>query len=556
MSQFKYLFQPIKLRSVEIPNRIMTESHTTNLTIDHVIDDRYIAYQRERAKGGVGLIVAEMQSVNPNSNYYGGVSFGFDRSRVVPQFKKLSAAVHPYGTKLFAQIWHGGRQADPEASRKVLWSASSIPCSVVREAPKEMEIEDIEEVTRNFGAVAQNLLEGGVDGLTLHGGHGYLICQFLSPFSNKRTDEYGGDLRNRMRFLLGVVNEIRRVNGDGFPLGIRISADEFVEGGLTLEETSQIVKILEETGKVDFISVSCANASTRYLSVPNSDWPPGFLEPLAAGIRQSTNLPVACVGRINDPVLAERILGEGHADLIVMVRALIADPELPRKALAGKLEDIRPCVGCEQGCLGRMSKQLPITCVHNPAAGREQELGPEALKPAEKAKRIHVIGGGPAGMKMAEMAAIRGHRVTLWEAEAELGGQVKLAAKMPRRQEWGEIATYLVKRINKLPIEVRLNRKATAESILQESPDAVVIATGSQPMLPPVPGVERKNVFTIEGVLKEGNWEQLGDSVLIYDRWDGHYKATAPGDFLSEQGKRVTLLTPQMYVGASWSPKT
>ncbi|NQT55095.1 MAG: hypothetical protein HQ551_02570, partial [Desulfobacteraceae bacterium] len=255
MSQFKYLFQPIKIGSVEIPNRIMIEAHTTNFTTNHIIDDRYIAYQRERAKGGVGLILAEMQSVSPDSNSFGGCSFGFDK-RIIPQFKKLSETVHQYGTKLFCQIWHGGRQADPESSRKPLLCPSPIPCTVWRETPKEMEVEDIVEVTKNFGVVARNLLEGGVDGVALHGAHGYLICQFLSLFSNKRTDEYGGDLRNRVRFLLGIIDEIKRVTSEDFPIGVKLSVDEYVAGGLTLDESRNIAKILEETGNVDFITVS------------------------------------------------------------------------------------------------------------------------------------------------------------------------------------------------------------------------------------------------------------------------------------------------------------
>jgi mycofactocin system FadH/OYE family oxidoreductase 2 len=550
MSQFKYLFQPIKMRSVEIPNRIMTEAHTTNFTTNHVIDERYIAYQRERAKGGVGLIVAELQSVHPNSMSFGACSYGLDE-RVIPQFKKLSQTVHQYGTKLFCQLWHGGRQAESEATNRELWCPSPLPCSVWREMPKEMEIEDIEEVIKNFGIVARNLIEGGVDGVTLHGGHGYLICQFLSPFSNKRTDEYGGKLRNRTRFLLEIIDEIRRVNGDDFPLGVRISADEFVEGGLKLGETTQLARILEETGKVDFISVSCANYSTRYMSVPNSDWPPAFLEPLGAQVRESTNLPVALVGRINDPVLAERILADGHADLVAMVRAHIADPELPKKAREGRLDDIRPCVACVQGCVGRLGKKLPITCVHNPAAGRERQLGPESIKPGKKAKKVFVVGGGPAGMKYAEIASMRGHKVTLFEKESDLGGQVRLASKMPRRSEWGNIANHLISRMNKLDVDVRLNEEATAEKILQGSPDVVVIAAGSRPLLPNIPGVDGNRIFTVEEVLKEEKWDLMGSSALIYDRWDGHYKAAALADHLSDQGKKVTFVTPLEYAGAN-----
>ncbi len=550
MSQFKYLFQPIKMRSVEIPNRIMTEAHTTNFTTDHVINDRYIDYQRERAKGGVGLIVAEMQSVHPNSISFGGCSFGLDK-RIIPQFKKLSQAVHQYGTKLFCQIWHGGRQAEAEATNRALWCPSPIPCSVMREIPKEMELEDIKEVVKNFGIVAHNLLEGGVDGLTLHGGHGYLICQFLSSFSNKRTDAYGGELTNRMRFLLEIVDEIRKVNGDDFPLGIRISADEFIKEGLTLDETTQVAKILEQTGKVDFISVSCANYSTRYMSVPNSDWPPAFLEPLGAKIRESINLPVALVGRINDPVLAERILADGHADLIAMVRAHIADPEMPRKAREGRLEEIRPCVACIQGCVGRLGKKLPISCVHNPAAGREKDLGPEAIKPTAKRKRVFVIGGGPAGMKCAEIATMRGHNVVLFEKEKELGGQVRLASKMPRRAEWANIAEHLISRINGLQVDIRLNQEVTAEDLLKESPEVVVIATGSSPTLPNVVGLDRDNVFTVEEILRHEKWDSLGNSVLIYDRINGHYKATAPADYLVDQDKRVTFITPLEYMGAN-----
>jgi len=250
-------------------------------------------------------------------------------------------------------------------------------------------------------------------------------------------------------------------------------------------------------------------------------------------------------------VLAERILSDGHADMVVMVRAHIADPELPKKAREGRLDDIRPCVGCVQGCVGRLSKKFPITCVHNPAVGKEKELGPQAIKPAMSRKKVYVVGGGPAGMKCAEIAAMRGHKVTLIERGGELGGQVRLARKLPRRVEWGNIAEYLISRIAKLKIDVKLNEEATAEKILRESPDTVVIAAGSRPMIPTIPGINGGNVFTVEKTLEEERWDLLGESVVIYDRWDGHYKALAPGEYFYDQGKRVTFITPLEYVGAN-----
>jgi len=562
--KFKFLFTPLQIKSLEIPNRIFQPAHAKGYD-DHVENygipsEREAYYHVERAKGGVGLLILGEQMVHPTSGDTGGLReapHGY-REEAVPRYKMFADKVHPYGTKIFAQLSHVGFLGVGyyQDDFQQVWAPSAMTLlSPGLGIPKEMEKEDIEEVINGFARAAQNAKQGGLDGVEVHGAHGYLPHQFLSPISNKRSDKYGGSLSNRMRFLIEIVHAIREAVGEDFVFGVRISADEFLPGGLTLDDMKEVAKALEGTKEVDYIHVSSGNlwtSRTGASAIAPYLHPPGLLIPYAAAIKETLKrIPVFCVGSITTPELAEKILAEGQADMIGMCRALIADPELPNKAREGRLADIRGCIRCLQGCLLRGASSLPITCVHNPAAGREKRLGTGTLKPAEKVKKVMVIGGGPAGLKAAEVAARRKHRVVLYEKESYLGGQVKLASVAPLKQEFAEVTRYLETQVNNLGVIIKTSQEADEESVKNEQPDAVVVATGCKPIHSiylrsrldwvEIPGVEQENVISVWDVLRAK--EKVGRKVVIIDG-DAHSRNLAVADYLaSDKDRSVEIVT-------------
>jgi mycofactocin system FadH/OYE family oxidoreductase 2 len=569
--EFKYLFTPLQIGPVTIRNRIVQTAHAKQYEdfFDNycLTSERNAWYYAERAKGGAGLLIMEEQMVHPTST--GGIfrlSHGY-RREAIPRYKMVADMVHEFGGTIFAQINHVGFlcAGDQVDDYHQVWAPSAIPgLSPNVKIAKEMEVEDIKEVVAGFAQTAVNVKEGGLDGVELHGAHGYLIWQFLSPICNKRTDEYGGNLENRMRFLLEVIDAVRVAVGSEFVVGIRINGDEFSQGGLVLEDTKEICKRLEATGKIDYISVSAGqpwDVLPMRFAVPMS-FPPGFYVHLAAGIKEAVkSIPISCIGRISDPVMAEQILANGQADMVGMTRALICDPELPNKAREGRLDDIRRCMACNQGCSMRGWASLPVGCIQNPAAGREKRLGIGSLKPASRAKKVMVIGGGPAGLKAAEIAARRGHKVVLYEKEQELGGQVRLAAKTPTRAEFGEAVRYLITQVNKLGVEIHLGVEVELGTVQAVKPDAIVVATGlrtsrvafspSRLVEEEIPGADQENVVTVWDVLSEK--VQVGQRVVLVDG-DETLRAVGTAEWLAERGKEVEIVTYQPVVGMliSW----
>jgi 2,4-dienoyl-CoA reductase-like NADH-dependent reductase (Old Yellow Enzyme family) len=329
--------------------------------------------------------------------------------RVIPGLKRLADAVHEHGTKIFGQLIHQGRQMTSSITNRPILAPSPIPCPLRREIPKEMEAEDIQEVVSGFGQAAKRLKESGFDGVELQGAHGYLLQQFMSPFSNKRKDQYGGPLENRLRFVFEVIGDVRKKVGDDFVVGMRISGDEFVPGGLTIENMKEIAQRFEASGQIDYISVSVGNYASGYLTTPPWYIPAGSFVYLAANIKEVVDLPIICVNRINDPILAEKILEDHQADLVGMCRALIADSEFPLKAREGRVDEIRNCIGCRQGCSGVATATTPhLGCTINPVVGLEAEIS--SLEPASVKKKILVIGGGPGGLEISRTAAKRGQK--------------------------------------------------------------------------------------------------------------------------------------------------
>jgi mycofactocin system FadH/OYE family oxidoreductase 2 len=426
-----------------------------------------------------------------------------------------------------------------------------MPDVLFRETPKEMEPEDIEEVARYFAKSAIHVREGGFDGIELQFGHSSLARQFLSPLTNFRSDEYGGSLENRMRAPLKFIAAVRKAVGKDFTVGIRMCADEMIPGGLDLGQVQEICARFEASGLIDFMDLSIATFYNLYLVEGSMHTPLGYTIPLAAGIREKIKLPVFCTGRINDPVMAEKVLAAGQADMIGMCRGLICDPFMPKKAFEGRLEDIRYCVADNQGCIGRIGMNKPLGCIQNPAIGREKEWGEGTLEKAAVKKKVTIVGGGPGGMWAAKMAGRRGHDVTLYDRNETLGGQVLTAMKGAGRDEFGVIIRNEKGQVEKTGATVKLGVEVTTEQVLAENPDVVIIATGSVPKEHPVGGADGPAVWNVWQVL---NGEaQLGEKVCLID-YDGHHRATATAEYLANLGKTVHIITSSLFIGAELGP--
>lgn len=552
MSEYRYLFSPLKIGSVVVPNRINFGAHLTNLSVNHRISERHIYYYRERAKGGCGLITTEEMTVHPSDLAYEKLVDAFDPD-VIPGFERLTRVIHAYDTRIFAQLNHNGMQADGKISRLPVWGPSPGVDPLFREMSKEMEIEDIKECVQYFAKSATHTVEGGFDGIELQLGHSSLIRQFLSPATNFREDEYGGSFDNRLRFCLEVIDAVRKSVGTDFTLGIRLNADEMhPKGGLTLEDAKNIAVRLEATGQLNFMDLSLGTFYNLYLVEGSMHVPLAYTVPLSAAIRSVVSLPVYCTNRINDPHLAEKILEHGQGDMINMVRALICDPELPNKAREAREDDIRQCIACNQGCIGRMGLGYTIGCMQTPAAGNEKELGIGTLKPCDVPKKVVVVGAGPAGLEVARVAALRKHNVIIFEKNDEVGGQNIIAGKVPGRQEIQGVTRWLISQVNKLDIDLRLGVVADEETVLQEKPDAVVVATGSVPKEKPFPGdYSYPEVVNTQQILTRE--VEAGDRVLFIDL-DGHHQGTGTAEFLADQGKAVHVLTPSLFQGSALGP--
>ena len=560
--QFPHLFSPLPIGQVTVPNRVSFSAHLTNLAWDGLPTERLTDYLAARARGGAGLLITEEQSVHPTDRAYERLIEAF-RPQVVPCYRQLTRAVHAYDARIFAQLNHNGQQCSGSLSRLPVWAPSAIPDVMYRETPKVMELEDIKEVVDGFATAATHVREGGFDGVELQFGHSSLARQFMSHLTNFRSDEYGGEFENRMRFALEVVAAVREAVGADFTVGVRLCADEMIPGGLTLDDAKQVAQRLQATGHLDYFNLTLATFYNLYLVGGPMHLPLGYTVPLAAGIKEVAALPVFATGRINDPVLAERVLADGQADMIGVVRGQIADPDWARKAREGRTDEIRYCIACNQNCYGRVGLNKTIGCVQNPSVGCEATEGEHHLRPALRRKRVMVVGGGPAGMWAAKIAALRGHDVTLYEQGEELGGQVLLAAKGAGREEFGVIARNERNQLTRLKVPVKLGVEVTPELVLEQQPDAVIVATGSRPKACPVAGAGGPNIFNVWQVLSgdaglggatgpDGE-AGLGDKVLLID-YDGHHQATATAEFLAELGKTVHVVTSSLFVGSDLGP--
>lgn len=545
IGQFKYLFSSFRIGCITVPNRISFSAHLTNFAEHGLPTEQHLHYWTERAKGGTGLIITEEQTVHPSDRAYERLVEAYQPA-VVNKYRKICAAIHEYETKIFAQLNHNGAQGDGSWSRLPVWGASPIADTLFREVPKIMEPEDIRELIEYYCRAAINVRQGGFDGIELQMGHSSLIRQFLSPLSNQRTDEYGGSLENRLKLATEVIEAVRHAIGDDFTLGVRLCADEMIQGGLTLDDNKEIARRLEAFGKIDFIDLSVATFYNLYLVGGSMHVPLGYTIPLAAGIKSAVSLPVFATGRINDPVMAERVLADGQADMIGMVRAQICDPELAEKTKQARLDEIRYCIACNQGCYGRVGVNKPVGCVQNPAIGYEKEEGVGRLKPALRKKKVLIIGAGPAGMKAAEVSSRRGHEVFLYEKQAKPGGQINIAGLGAGRAEITSAVRNAENQLRKLPVQIVLNKEVNAEFVMSQNPDVVIVATGSVPKETPVPGANGPHIFNVWQVLQ--GEDRLGDNVLLVD-YDGHHQATATAEFLADRGRKVHMVTSSLFIG-------
>ena len=554
---FEYLFTPLKIKDVTFRNRIMITGHGTLMGASGVPSQQLIDYYVERAKGGVGLLIAEFATVNPT---YTSVLNAFHED-YIPECRKMVTAVQEHGTKIIQQIGHIGRQRLP--GQRMTWAASPMPYQfydLIGLTPKKIEIEEIHEAVEAWGTATRNVRDAGFDGVEIHSLYGnYLLGGFLSPYSNKRTDEYGGSLENRMRIVYETIDAIRRNVGDDYVLGIQVNGDDLTPGGLDVEEWQEVARLIDDTGKVDYITVKAGTYWTPNMVIPDMQHPLGIWVPYASGIKEETrNAYIFAVGRINDPVFAEKVLADGHADMVALTRAHIADPEIAKKAREGRIEDIRPCVACNDGCWGMLWGGFG--CIHNPAAAHEREYGVDTLKKADTPKKVLIVGGGPGGLKAAEIAAKRGHQVTLYEKRDRLGGQVPIAAKGAGRAELEGITRYLTLQIEKLDVDVHLGTAVTEEMVLDADADAVILATGSTPRrvsftgIPPFdpedpvpPGMDQENVLTHWQLLEDEI--EVGDKVIVADDGEGHWKGVSIAELLIDQGKEVIFIGPHDHMG-------
>jgi 2,4-dienoyl-CoA reductase-like NADH-dependent reductase (Old Yellow Enzyme family) len=541
----KHVLLPLKIKGLTLKNRVVRAAHGTNIGSGK-LDERLIAYHLARAQGGVALTILETLGMHWSSPS-GGFQLTAD---LVERYQKLMQAVEPHGMAVFQQLWHAGNTRLPRDGSPP-WSCSDVPNIRNKTVPIPMTKAMIDEIVATFASTAALCEEGGLQGVEVHGAHSYLVQQFLSPLTNFRTDEYGGSFDNRMRFVLEVLRAIRTAVSPDFIVGIRLSTEE-VPGGLTGADNAQLIRRLEAEGLIDFVDLSMGGYYNEPLMIGTMAEATGYELPSAEPAAEAATVPVVVAGRFRTLEEADQVIAQGHADMVAMVRAHIADPDLIRKTIEAGAEEVRPCIGCNHGCIGAPQEgSLPhLGCTVNPAVGKELEIGGNPPGHTGSKRRVLVIGGGPAGMEAARLAKLRGLDVVLAEAADRLGGAIDIARRAPRRYGIADITDWMQRQIYKLGVDIRMGTYVEVDDVDALSPDAVIVATGSsarmdgyQTVAPGerMQGVDQPHVISTLDLLSQPKAD-FGRRALVWDDV-GHYEGIAACEFLIERGLEVTCVT-------------
>jgi mycofactocin system FadH/OYE family oxidoreductase 2 len=550
---YRYLWTPLQLGPVSARNRIVFSAHLTNYARGGRPTEQHAAYYAARAAGGAGLIITEEHSTHPTDWPYEKLIHGFHRD-VIPGYRRITDAVHRHGTPIFAQINHNGGQASSMYSRLPVWAPSAVADPLFREVPKAVSHAEIDEIVAGYVTVAEHCAEGGFDGIELQCSHSSIVRGFLSPATNVRDDDYGGSLANRARLLLQIVTAVRSVIGNRLALGVRLCGDELIDNGTTIDEAVEVARMVEASGEVDYINTSIGVATASLFMIEASmHIPPGYALFIPSAIRKAVDLPVVGVGRFKDPLQAERALAEGHCDLVGVVRGQIADADFAAKARAGAADEIRLCLSCNQECVGRMGLNRWLGCIENPATGRESHLAAGVIgrrsKETVAGKSPHtvmVVGAGPAGLQAAIAAARAGATVTVYEKDEHAGGQVRLAASVPNRAEFGDLVRNQLTECRRLGVTIHYGVGVWPGFVEEHAPDHVIVATGADAARPWWAPADANQVVDLRDVLR-GDVEPFGDVVVVDEI--GFHHATSVAELLADRGCQVEVITNGMVVG-------
>lgn len=527
------LFSPIKIGNFQLKNRMVVSSMSPHFCENGLPTEQYIRYHEAKARGGWGLVFTEDIGIMEDASTHSSVS-GLWCDEMIPAHAEFVRRVHEAGGTIGAQIYHAGREKLAASHGTPLHAPSAIKAPVFKDIPLELTVEEIHEIEEAFGDCALRAKKAGYDIVEIHGAHGYLVDSFMSSFSNKRFDEYGGTLENRMRFPLEVIANIRKKVGPDYPLSIRISTQEYVDGGLTLQESKLMAMAFEEAG-VDVIHCSQAVSTSKQYTTPPTYVPFAYFIENTAAIKSAVSIPVIAVGRINDVFMAESLLRQGKCDLVTMARSSLADPEMPNKAAEGRTADILHCIGCCQGCAANAGKGTPIDCLVNPLLGHEVDYD---LTPVASPKKVIVAGAGVAGLNAAQAAAMKGHNVTVYEAAKTIGGQWIAAAIPPGKSEYTSLLYYLNRKLGQLGVEIKLNCPLTREIVEAEKPDAVIVATGGTPFLPPIKGLNTSPIVHTAFEILLGK-TYFGKNVVVVG---GGLVGAETAAFLGQETCNVTII--------------
>jgi 2,4-dienoyl-CoA reductase-like NADH-dependent reductase (Old Yellow Enzyme family)/thioredoxin reductase len=532
---YTLLFSPAKIGKLKLKNRLFMPPMVRNYADEAgLVTPRYVAHIAAIAKGGVGAMLLEASFIRQDGRGFKN-ELGIQSDKTIPGLKKLVKAAHAGKAAIGIQLYHAGRQTNSGTTGRQPVAPSPIADPTENEVPHQLSVNEIKAIVKAYGAAARRAKKAGMDFVEIHGAHGYLITQFLSPFTNKRKDGYGGTAEKRFRFMAEVYAAVRKAVGQDYPVIVRLSGDELVKGGLRLKDTVAIAKKLEKLG-ADALHISSGNYASyaQGMMIPPMAVKDAPLAYLAKGVKAAVKIPVITVAKIRTPELAERLLKNKTADFVAIGRSLLADPEWPVKAKSGKAEEINHCVACNQGCISRLFAQQDVWCTVNPACGRESKFSkPRSGKP----KKVLVAGGGPAGLEAALIAAKRGHKVIVYETSSKLGGQLHAAAAAPFRRDWKILFNHLVGELMRRQVTIKLGQALTPEIAAAEKADAVIVATGAQPVRPGIPGINGENVLTARDLL-EGKAKAKGRVVVA----GGGCAGAQTAEYLAHTGHQVTIV--------------